>query len=426
MRKSLMKIYSTLLIAILAGTFISSCSSDPEDLPGDSYVTLVIHGHKVDGSTRAADNEGIERVEELQIVIINAGDNTIEVNRTIDLRNLVSVEDYLGVFELKGKAEENSDRKIFAIGNPASTGFSFSDYAEGSSRGADLEDALNAHSFTFDASKPIVLTDDRVVPGSDLKIGRRTDVDLKLVRVATKFSVRIINNRFEDVELLRFTVNSLGEQHYLMPHFSDNSGRYIVRNSGLSGFDFTDSYRAGDSFANADNIGMHWSDWMDLAVQESHKHSDESSYTGDLALADFRGWIMKYNIPSTTTGPQDFTLPEKTIINPGKSLDLPTHYSAESKFNVKSSEWVSAANGLEQSYTFDISFKSEWTAPNQEGGGIKTFENQPFRNLRALFRNTHVLMEITINQSSLHCEVRVVPYTGVWLDPGFGIIPQNN
>lgn len=45
----------------------------------------------------------------------------------------------------------------------------------------------------------------------------------------------------------------------------------------------------------------------------------------------------------------------------------------------------------------------------------------PLPNLPSLPRNTHVRVKINLYGASMTCEVTVVPYTGVNLDPGFGI-----
>lgn len=44
-----------------------------------------------------------------------------------------------------------------------------------------------------------------------------------------------------------------------------------------------------------------------------------------------------------------------------------------------------------------------------------------FNNLPALPRNTHVIVYIAIKQQRIDLSVTVIPYTGVWLNPNFGI-----
>ena len=51
----------------------------------------------------------------------------------------------------------------------------------------------------------------------------------------------------------------------------------------------------------------------------------------------------------------------------------------------------------------------------------KTLWDGAFNNLPALPRNTHVIVNITIKQQRIDLSVTVIPYTGVWLNPDFGI-----
>lgn len=54
--------------------------------------------------------------------------------------------------------------------------------------------------------------------------------------------------------------------------------------------------------------------------------------------------------------------------------------------------------------------------------GDDTYENGYFNNLTALPRNTHVVVDVTLNDelTGLECVVRVYPYGEYWLDPEFG------
>lgn len=54
--------------------------------------------------------------------------------------------------------------------------------------------------------------------------------------------------------------------------------------------------------------------------------------------------------------------------------------------------------------------------------GDETYENGYFNNLTALPRNTHVVVDVTLNDelTGLDCKVRVYPYGEYWLYPEFG------
>lgn len=385
-------ILSTVCLAF-ATMLVLSCSGDNyagEPAP-DAPVTLGVRLSVVDGASRAGGAaDGIDRVEQLRIVILRQ-DGTVEVNRLVDF-TYASVEDYKGYFKVKS----GEDKTIYAIANPGSTGFDFADYPEGAT---GMGEALESWAYTFDAAKPIAMSDSRVIAKEQLIADQRTEVELSLVRVATKFTVEITNSRFDEVTVKGFSVSSLNDKHYLMPHFTGTDGCHIINDKGLSGFDF------------GDKTEMHWSDWLALAVDESQQKPD------DVTLADKRGWIMKYALPSGAAHTQrDFELPDNPVMQPDGKLTLPTQYFGESRYGILSESTFGngAAAEYEQSYRFTLALSS--TDSRED----KTFEDVKLPNLRALFRNTHVRVHLTLLQDRVLCYVSVVPYVVITLNPGFG------
>jgi len=130
-------------------------------------------------------------------------------------------------------------------------------------------------------------------------------------------------------------------------------------------------------------------------------------------LADRRGWIQAYDIPSETShqevtvnGPLE--VPSMTGDQPGKAV-FPVFYLPESK-KLKAG---SATYG-EQEYTLKLDMS--------ENGKELSF-TKTFPNLKALFRNTHVLVDITFTEKD-EVKVQVVPYAEVILEPEFGLKPE--
>ena len=93
---------------------------------------------------------------------------------------------------------------------------------------------------------------------------------------------------------------------------------------------------------------------------------------------------------------------------PGKAV-FPVFYLPESK-KLKAG---SAAYG-EQEYTLKLDMS--------ENGKELSF-TKTFPNLEALFRNTHVLVDITFTEKD-EVKVQVVPYAEVILEPEFGLKPE--
>ena len=99
----------------------------------------------------------------------------------------------------------------------------------------------------------------------------------------------------------------------------------------------------------------------------------------------------------------DKTVPAKSATGNDGEVVLDPIYLLESNYNDDSS-------------TEGRNYKISLTV------GDETYENGYFNNLTALPRNTHVVVDVTLNDelTGLDCEVRVYPYGEYWLDPEFG------
>lgn len=402
MKYRLTHILTTLWLT-LAMLLAISCSHDERgnatpDAP-EELATLSLTVEGVEGLSRAVGSPTgeIEGMRQLRIIILDA-DRKVEANRLIDFGDR-NPDSYFDIFAVK----PNEQKRIYAIANPASTDFPFESYQIGSQ---DMDKALENYAYNFDCTRPIAMCDSREMTSP--AAGNRTDVTLNLARIATKFTVKITNDRIFKTTVKSFAINSLSEKQYLIPHFTGDGDKHVVNEEGLKGFDF-------DS-----QTGMHWSDWLKLAVDESQKDPT------DRTLADRRGWIMKYAVPTDASPTRrEFTLPAKTEMDSyGGMMTLPVHYFAESRSGVMSvSEFGNGAgSNSEQEYTFDL----ETTARTFTG----EIENRSFKgvklpNLRALFRNTHVVVNITLGHEDVACEVDVIPYAEIILKPDYGLDRDN-
>ena len=121
-------------------------------------------------------------------------------------------------------------------------------------------------------------------------------------------------------------------------------------------------------------------------------------------------YIKSYNVPMTGNNEHynfkatfaDKAVPAKSATGNGEVV-LDPIYLLESNYNDDSS-------------TEGRNYKISLTV------GDETYENGYFDNLTALPRNTHVVVDVTLNDklTGLDCVVRVYPYGEYWLDPEFG------
>lgn len=121
-------------------------------------------------------------------------------------------------------------------------------------------------------------------------------------------------------------------------------------------------------------------------------------------------YIKSYNVPMIGNNEHynfkatfaDKTVPAKSATGNGEVV-LDPIYLLESNYNDDPS-------------TTGRNYKISLTV------GDETYENGYFNNLTALPRNTHVVVDVTLNGklTGLDCVVRVYPYGEYWLDPEFG------
>lgn len=368
--------------------FMASCDSHEESLPEDPAEAALYLNIAAIGHTRAAAAElpGNERMQSVRVVVLHA-DGTVEHNRHFSLADAQERKTVL----LKVKPDEK--KKIFLFANEESVstvegatgenltlaGF-FGNYTEGR---PGFEAAVNGLYFApdYSAGKPIPMSS---VYEIDFPKKGNFDGTFYVVRVATKFMVNFKNWRGEKVVVNKFTIASHADKNFLMAHVDDSE-----RNRQLF-------------------KGKTWIEWL-------KEVSDASSEEDDSAVTEAAGWLKDYRLPAQADKTKIYThgtvivgVPTVDIENPANSKPgvaekVPVFYLPES-INPK----AGATDG-EQEYTLTIHIDGR---------------TEPFvcklPNLKALFRNTHVVVNIALYNSN-EIEVDVIPYSEIELDPEFGL-----
>lgn len=417
------RILSNILLALTMAMCapLASCVLEYPDSGNETgEAILAVTVGPIDGSTRASEDVAVpacEKINNIRLLVLDK-DGNLEINRNF----LTPAQDQGYTFRIFGVSPKGG-KKIFAIANDGSTGLADSDgspIAEWGKGKGGVEEILKKHSFVpaYSDSEPIPHFGEEAIAG-DLVPGEATRVDINLVRIATKFDVKVINERGELVRITDFSINGLADKTFLTPHFNRENAEPTTipanENAGIirktKGKDKFLSFKSpGLPETNASEI--HWAEWMKYAVEESQDNPKDES------LADMRGWIMEYAIPADASHSTKPWIPAgdtRFTMEKNKSVSLPAHYYPESKMllgAVKPESWRELhkdANGLEQGYSYDITFQS-LNDDGSEKGVPKTFSGLPFKNLRALFRNTHVTLEITIKKAALEWKV----YTRPW------------
>lgn len=379
------------MICVALAALMTACVDDmPQDSVTDGQRAFLVCNIGMVGNTRAADNPAIESMHSVRIIILNEK-GEVENNEYISLN--APRESYSHIVELKS----HSKKRVYVFANEESvssissqpTGMSgtLKDFLEGvNEKTPDFESKIASIYYEPDFSKPIPLNAMYEVEMPTSVNNRYIEQQIWLVRVATKFTFTFVNKRmYEDLTIKSFAIHGLSDKHFLMPKFTDN----VV--PVFPGFPT-------------------WIDWLKDV-------SDKSQVDPDNPTADESGWLTDYDIPETAktvvkTYDQPFTLKSvKSAGEQGDGHEISNIYCCESK-NLRS-EGVNEVS-MEQQYTVHLECAS--------GGKERSF-NIILPNLRALFRNTHphVIVTMTDELFDVKAVVDVVPYRGCILDPYFGI-----
>lgn len=376
-------------LAAFALPFMVACSSREESLPEEISEAILHLNVEPIGRTRAGTTAELpdkEKMRSVRIIVLH-NDGKVEHNRHFSLENALAEKTILL------KVTPNEKKKIFFFANEKSvssvegvtvegenktlTAF-FNSYTEGMS---GFEDEVNELYFAPDYSveEPIPMSSMYEI---DFKEGRE-DYKFYLVRVATKFTVNFFNWRGEEVTVENFSIESHADKNFLMAH--------------VNSYPDTQNPETNQKYPT-------WIDWLKAV-------SDASNVDSDAATNRF-GWLTDYELPEQSTatiythGKVTVGKPTVDIDNPDNSKPgvasvVPVFYLPESK-NLK-------AGATEQKYTLRINI----------AGRAEPFVCK-LDKLKALFRNTHLVVNITM-YNSIEIVVDVIPYSEVNLEPEFGL-----
>ena len=326
--------------------------------PDDDTAILVLRTGLLD-QTRVSDrvNDAVDNPVEymytLRIVILHEN-GTVEHNMYIDFGEIPQTECYR-IF----KVTRNETKKIYLIANEENASTDLHEQLETLTTGnTTFASIVDNFVFIPDYKNPIPMSSVYDVP---VKAENLVEREFYLVRAATKFAFRFTNKRKSKVSIDAIHTSDIAGATYLIPH------------------------KREPLFMSFDDESLYWINWLKKVADESQQSPD------DVELADKRGWIQAYDIPSETShqevtvnGPLE--VPSMTGDQPGKAV-FPVFYLPESK-KLKAG---SATYG-EQEYTLKLDMS--------ENGKELSF-TKTFPNLKALFRNTHVLVDITFTEKDV-------------------------
>ena len=376
-------------LAAFALPFMVACSSQEESLPEEISEAILYLNIEPVGLTRAGtatlpDNEKMHSVR----VIVLHENGTVEHNKFYSLDGAqVQIAILLKVTpdEKKKIYLFANEESVSAVEGVADDSQSLTDFFEGytdSNEESGFEDAVNGLYFApdYSAGKPIPMSSMYEI---DFPEKGNFDGVFYVVRVATKFTVNFKNWRGEEVTVENFTIASHADKNFLMAH--------------VNSYPDTQNPETNQKYPT-------WIDWLKAV-------SDASNVDSDAATNRF-GWLTDYRLPEQTTakvytheglkiGKPTVDIENPDNSEPGVANVVPVFYLPESK-NLK-------AGATEQEYTLSINIVGR-----AEPSVCK------LDKLKALFRNTHLVVNITMYNSN-EIVVDVIPYSEVILEPEFGL-----
>ena len=376
-------VWMTILVswALLSASCRGGEVSYTDEIQSDDDTAILVLRTGLHDQTRASDrvndavDNSVEYMYTLRIVILHEN-GTVEHNMYIDFGEIPQTECYR-IF----KVTRNETKKIYLIANEENASTDLHEQLETLTTGnTTFASIVDNFVFIPDYKNPIPMSSVYDVP---VKAENLVEREFYLVRAVTKFAFRFTNKRKSKVSIDAIHISDIAGATYLIPH------------------------KREPLFMSFDDESLYWINWLKKVADESQQSPD------DVELADKRGWIQAYDIPSETShqevtvnGPLE--VPSMTGDQPGKAV-FPVFYLPESK-KLKAG---SATYG-EQEYTLKLDMS--------ENGKELSF-TKTFPNLEALFRNTHVLVDITFTEKD-EVKVQVVPYAEVILEPEFGLKPE--
>lgn len=337
-----------------------------------------------------ADAPAQELMHSLRIVLVNADDDTIEYNTLIDessdadlFGNGVNEFDYSkyrlirtvpGRKKIYIVANESSAKRVNGENRSLTTLLDSKEVGE-----TGFGEMVDNIYFTPDFDDNLVLSSYYEFTIEDDPGQRTVQKEFWLVHAATKFEFRFENNRSDAVSIDRLTVSQSAGDMYLMANLAQN-----------------------EKTKQIDGTNYWWVEWLKRVCDDTTANPNLPENPN---VNERYGWISNYYLPSADHADVDIKARVGGTVDywqiaPGGTLTLPEVYCSESKY---------MPDGETQKYTFSIQLTD--TGEQDEQTATKEFPDNEFVNVKALFRNTHVKVTVSISvEFNLDLKIGVCPW----------------
>lgn len=384
---------------------------------------LVLNIRPIDANATAA-TAPAERVKTVRVIIVNTGDAgnapVVECNRIIKLPEMSAA----GFYHTFNWITVAGTKQIYVIANEdyVAPGFStqLGTYAENAAP-RDLTQWLSDYYFepnyTPDAANNLYLPYTYYNDAVTAIKGQVNNVKAYLAPVATKFIFNFYNYRPDDVMVSGISVDYINKANYLFAHVGPD-----------------------DTEKEFDGTYYPWPEWLALISDESWNNT---GFTPNDAFNKLYGWITDYTMPdSDDDGEEDkgakyvfrpttdsFTVDAgteipgedntKPVITPGSATVGPV-YVPESK---NLTDPADESTLEEQMYYLTLGL-----IDTAAGSTAPDFTGVPIPNLKALFRNTYVIINVKMSRGDIEVYAQIADWNqrsvNGWLTEGTAPSPN--
>ena len=420
-----------LMAGCLIFCFTLSCINDQPDKPvyGDDFpYTVAINFSTL--NTRAGNSQVTEKIKSFRIIITSIpfqdvdGDSDndgppesgeiVQLNKYVTEENLASSFNYnllwntdKGIKNFYILANEESVGNLsYSNGITDETNLStllnnFTEGSEASGLKSILTSAYFTPDYTVDNSGDIYLPYTSIYEG--IKVEKTIEsYEMHIVPVATKFIFNFINYRATEVYINEISLNST------------NTDNYLFANVGEQNMQMT---------LPGDPAYLYWVDWLAKVSQLSQGND---GFSLNQSFNTLYGWIWDYSLPnSNVNNPYVFVATENPIQIAGLSyseddgdeeeedvVGVPGKYTAgpfyvpESRVNVDEPDESENCRQL-QRYYLTIGLADS----DPDNNDVPEFSEVEIDNLKALFRNTYVIINLVMRQGEVEIYAQIAPWT---------------
>lgn len=224
--------------------------------------------------------------------------------------------------------------------------------------------------------------------------------EMYLVPIATKFEFHFTNKRLHDVEVSGLSVTGFDNLNYLLAQVGASDLKKKL---------------PGEKDA------IYWPDWLAKVAEKSWNYSGSDA---NLDFSNRYGWIGNYSIPEASSNSDgDFTNPNNTSgiwTVPGMmitstdsiagTLNLGPYYIPESWRAYTYTDPNTKKDVTIQRYGLNMRLHD---TSSTSTGNDPVFSNSdtPIENIGALFRNTHVVINIIMSEGESGVYAQIEPWT---------------